>query len=176
MINNNINFDYNYKVFDIFPTNAGLYIKEKNIIYFVLLIPVFLLSYAQFNNPNISLFSNSIRIILALILIGIGFYNINQTPKIRNLKIEDNSLTLDKEKLDFTEIQGFEIVDLGNYLEVVLLTTRLTSRFEYFYLETDQNKENITNIVNLLLAQIKYIQDLSDKDIVHRLARRLYVK
>jgi hypothetical protein len=164
-----------YKGWDKYPTIANQNIAIKNIALLIILLLIGLFMYYQFYSKGISAFSNTIRFILYIIFAAFGFYNLNTMAVETVLEVDEESIaTAGGSKLFFDDIYGFDIVDLGDYLEYIFLTNAFTGQFRYFYISRDDDK--VPELTKLLLTNIQFIEELNNRDFFHRVSRKLRIK
>jgi hypothetical protein len=163
-----------FKVLDKYPTIMSKNKIEKNFVIILLFILFAIIMYTVFNINSVSIFSNSLRFCLFLIIFGISLWQINKMPQVIEVKISDEYLIIGNTKLAIHEIYGFDIVNLDDYLEIVIVTTRITNQFEYFYIQSD-NKD-IPLLTQSLIEISEYVQDLNSKDYLHKVLRRFNIK
>jgi hypothetical protein len=161
-------------VLNNYPTNVDKHKLEKNFGLIILVIISAVIFWYIFNVTSIAAGSNIIRGLLFLTLATVALWKINEKTKEIPLVIDEDTVTIGLTKIKYNEIYGFDIVDLTDYLEIVIVTTRLTNQFEYIYLPSSSPDAAI--ITKELLDNIQYIEHLNDKDFVHKMLRRVYVK
>ncbi len=163
-----------FLVLNNYPTNVDKHKLEKNFGLAVMVIILGVIFYNIFNVTSIGAGSNIIRGFLFVTLACVAFYKINEQTKTIPLTIDEDNITIGKTIIKNTEVYGFDIVDLSDYLEILIVTTRLTNQFEYIYIPS--NSPDAAVITKELLDNIQYIEHLNDKDFTHKMLRKVYVK
>jgi hypothetical protein len=163
-----------FSVLNNYPTNVDKHKLEKNFGLMLLVIIAAVVFWYIFNVSSIGTGSNLIRAVLFFTIIAVGFWKINEKTIEIPFIINEDDIVIGSTKIKYNEVFGFDIVDLEDYLEIVIVTTRLTNQFEYIYLPSSSPDAAI--ITKELLDNILYIEHLNDKDFMHKLLRRVYVK
>ena len=163
-----------FVVLNNYPTNVDNRKLEKNFGLTILIIIVAVILYFIFYTTTISAGSNIIRIFLFITLSAVGYWKINEKSKEINLGIDDDEIIIDRTKIKLSEVYGFDIVDLTDYLEILIVTTRMTNQFEYIYVQS--SSPDAVKITKLLLDNVQYVEELSDRDFNHKMLRKLYIK
>jgi hypothetical protein len=163
-----------FSVLNNYPTNVDKHKLEKNFGLMLLVIIAAVVFWYIFNVSSIGVGSNLIRAVLFFTIIAVGFWKINEITKEIPFIMNEDDIVIGSTKIKYNEIYGFDIVDLEDYLEIVIVTTRLTNQFEYIYLPSSSPDAAI--ITKELLDNIQYIEHLNDKDFLHKMLRRVYVK
>jgi hypothetical protein len=163
-----------FSVFNLYPKNTKNQRIEKNIGVVILIFILAALSVVSFNVASISGFSNTLRIILFFMIAIFSFYKINEKSVEKTLTFENDTFIFQGNSVHTNEIYGFDVVNLDDYLEFVILTTNITGQFIYFYLPSQDPK--IPDILNNLLTIAEYIEDLNNRDTLHKFLRRISIR
>jgi hypothetical protein len=163
-----------FLVWNSYPTNVNKHKLEKNFGLAVLLIIAAVIFWYIFNTTSIAAGSNIIRGLLFITLAAVAFWKINETAKEVNLTLDEDHMLIGSTKINYNEVYGFDIVDLTDYLEILIVTTKLTNQFEYIYIPS--NSPDAAEITKLLLDNIQYVEHLNDRDLTHKLLRRVHIK
>jgi hypothetical protein len=161
-----------YQVLNKYPTAMAKHKVIKNLILSAIIILLGLLMYTQFYSIEISAFSNAIRISLFFIFAAFAFYNLNDASREVNLVIEE--ILIDQKTIQYSNLYGFDIVDLGDYIEIIFLTTTLTGQFVYVYLPTSSTE--IPKLTSDLVTNVQFVENLNTKDSIHRILRYLNIR
>jgi hypothetical protein len=134
-------------------------------LYYVLGVGAFvcILSFAIYANFIIPLTMAACTIVIYLIL--------SRKPQIIDIETVEDGFMFDKNAYMWSDCVSWAVVTIGTTSEFIIETTKLDSRFLYFYIE------NTTPQINQLLAElgnkITYDDQMPNKNIVHNILHRL---
>jgi hypothetical protein len=104
----------------------------------------------------------------------VGFILFSQSAKPIEVEILEDSLRIDDYQLPFNEIVSWAAVDLGETIEIVLLTKSYTTPYLYFYIP-DNDKETF-EFVKIMRSVLFYDQVMPNQNYIHRFLRFVGLK
>jgi hypothetical protein len=90
---------------------------------------------------------------------------LSQPPKNIKIKIGEEGLVINTELLNWQNILGWAIVDLGGNLEIVVQTTNFAKDFYYFYLKKQEPEVN--KLIESMAQYLPYDERIVQKNKVH---------
>lgn len=101
----------------------------------------------------------------------LSYVLLSQPPKKVKLKISDEGLNYDGDVIGWETIISWTMVDLGDDLEFVILTSNPIKDFYYFYIA--ETHPGVKKLVSLLTQFLTYDESIASKNRIHKILRDL---
>ena len=134
-------------------------------LYYVLAIGAFLsiLSFALYQSFVVALTMAISTVVVYLVL--------SRTPEPIQVETYPGGFTVDGDEFAWSDCVSFAAVELPEATEIVLETTKLQSRYLYWYVNTGDPEA--TELLETLSQNIPYDEAMPTRDTVHLLLRRV---
>ena len=134
-------------------------------LYYVLGIGAFLsiLSFALYESFVVALTMVLSTVVVYLVL--------SQTPEAITVQTYPGGFVVDGDRFEWSDCLSFAVVELAEASEVVIETTKIQSRYLYWYVQPEDLQ--VRELLRTLSANIPYSEAMPNQDTVHLLLRRL---
>ena len=134
-------------------------------LYYVLGIGAFLsiLSFALYESFVVALTMILSTVVLYLVL--------SQSPETLTIETYAGGFAVNQDRFAWSDCVSFAVVELTGASEVVIETTKIQSRYLYWYVQPDDPQAQ--ELLRTLSANVPYSETMPTQDTVHLLLRRL---
>lgn len=99
------------------------------------------------------------------------YFLLSSPPKEVKIDVKNEGLVVGEDKIDWNSVVGWAVVDLDQYLEFAIHTNTVYRQFAYFYVP--KNNPGLKNLIMVLSQYVAYDKDMPNRNLIHRLFRRV---
>jgi hypothetical protein len=104
----------------------------------------------------------------------ISYILLGKPPQDIVVGVGDSGLDIGENHLDWREVIGWAMVDLGDIIEFVVHSTKFSHQFYYFYIP--ESNPAIRQLIMLLAQYAPYAPEVGTRNILHTSLRRIGLK